>query len=233
MSSLVPSPRVQRKRAERRERIVEAAFQAIAEDGPADFSLNKLARDLDYTPGALYWYFPSKEALVVEVQCVAFSELTTIINRERAAWEQQPALATQDLPCRRLHSLLALARFYLDLGRTEPRYFRLIAFSIDPRVWLDDDSAERLAPVLAEVFLAVAAPFIAAQEDGVLSPGDGAGRAVQYWTALQGLLQTGKLARIAPELFDVPRLGADSARALLLGWGADPDALERARALLD
>lgn len=226
------SPRVQRKRAERRERIVEAAFEAIAESGPADFSLNQLARDLDYTPGALYWYFPSKEALVVEVQCRAFTELAQMINDARAAWEAHPAVVDQELAVRRIHSMLAQARHYLELGRTQPSYARLIAFSVDPRVWLDDESAQRLAPVLAELFVAVSAPFTAAQRDGVLSEGDGAARAVQVWTALQGVLQTGKLARIAPDLFDVERLGMNSAETLLLGWGADPDALAKARTLL-
>lgn len=232
MAKEASSPRVQRKRAERRERIVEAALEAIAESGPADFSLNQLARDLDYTPGALYWYFPSKEALVVEVQCRAFTALARLIDESRAAWEAHPAVAGEPLPVRRIHSLLAFARFYLDLGRTQPRYSRLIAFSLDPRVWLDDDSARRLAPVLADLFSSVSAPFIAAQEDGVLGEGNGAARAVQHWTAMQGVLQTGKLARIAPGLFDVERLGTNSSETLLLGWGADPKALARARELL-
>ncbi|MGD8859748.1 MAG: helix-turn-helix domain-containing protein [Myxococcales bacterium] len=232
MAKEAPSPRVQRKRAERRERIIEAAFAAIAESGPADFSLNQLARDLDYTPGALYWYFPSKEALVVEVQCMAFTELAHLINEARARWESDPAVADETRDARRLHSLLSLARYYLELGQTQPRYARLIAFSIDPRVWLDDESAARLSPVLAEVFTAVSAPFAAAHDDGVLRPGDAASRAIQYWTALQGVLQTGKLSRIAPGLFDVERLGMDSAETLLRGWGADPDALARVRALV-
>ena len=124
------SPRVRRKRAERRERIVEAAFEAIAESGPADFSLNQLARDLDYTPGALYWYFASKEALVVEVQKRAFSELAEKIRVAREAWEQRAI--DLDLPrqVRRLHSLLSAAQHYLRLGG--PDHLRCLG-AVQPR----------------------------------------------------------------------------------------------------
>jgi AcrR family transcriptional regulator len=105
------SPRVQRKRAERRERIVEAAFAAIAETGPAEFSLNQLARDLDYTPGALYWYFASKEVLVLEVQKRAFTELAQKAAAARQAWQARGAQAGLEPVARQLHALLSLARF--------------------------------------------------------------------------------------------------------------------------
>jgi AcrR family transcriptional regulator len=226
------SVRVRRKHAERRERIVEAAFASIAESGPVDFSLNQLARDLDYTPGALYWYFPSKEALVVEVQRVAFTELAVKFQVAREGWEGAPALREIDVAARRLHSLLALARFYLELGKSEPAYARLIAFSLDPRLWLDDELAKQLTPVLATVFAEVATPFFAAQRDAVLSDGNGAVRAVQYWSALQGALQVGKLERIAPDLIQTQRLAMDTAETLLRGWGADVEALAVARAHL-
>jgi AcrR family transcriptional regulator len=224
------SPRVLRKRAERRERIVEAAFAAIAESGPAEFSLNQLARDLDYTPGALYWYFASKELLVLEVQKRAFTELAQKAAVARVGWQARGAQAKLEPVARLLHALLSLARFYLELGRTEPQYARLIAFSLDPRVWLDDSAAAELGPVLGAVFNEVATPFAEAQHGGALSAGDGAQRAVQYWAALQGALQIGKLERISPALFNGEAVGLDTARTLLLGWGADPDALARASA---
>lgn len=228
MTKSTASPRVRRKRAERRERIVEAAFAAIAESGPADFSLNQLARDLDYAPGALYWYFPSKEALVVEVQRIAFTELAEKIRNAREEWEAKGMASNLEPDARLVHALLSLARYYLDLGVISPEYSRLIAFSLDPRVWLDDESAKGLTPVLASVFAEVSVPFMHAQESKALSDGLGVVRAVQYWAALQGVLQINKLSRINPEMFDVNVLGMDTAKTMLLGWGADPKAVAAA-----
>ena len=232
MTKASTSPRVRRKRAERRERIVEAAFAAIAESGPADFSLNQLARDLDYAPGALYWYFPSKEALVVEVQRVAFTELAEKFREAREAWESRASDSTLSRDARHIYSLLSLAKFYLNLGMTSPEYSRLIAFSLDPRVWLDDESAKVLTPVLASVFAEVSVPFAHALGANILSEGSAIVRAVQYWAALQGVLQVNKLARINPDMFDLNILGMDTARTMLLGWGADAKALSEAVAQL-
>jgi hypothetical protein len=167
----------------------------------------------------------SKELLVLEVQKRAFTELAQKAAVARHGWQARAAQAGLEPVARQLHALLSLARFYLDLGRTEPQYARLITFSLDPRVWLDDASAAELAPVLGGVFTEVATPFAEAQHGGALSAGDGAQRAVQYWAALQGALQVGKLERISPSLFNGEALGLDTARTLLLGWGADPKAL--------
>jgi AcrR family transcriptional regulator len=219
------SARVQRKRRERRERIVAAAVGAIAELGPGEFSLNQLARDLDYTPGALYWYFASKEALVLEVQRRVFTELATVIAEGRQRWKQGPHLEGESEATRCLYTLLRQAHFYLTL---EGDKARIITFSLDPRQWLDEDHARELAPVLAELFRVSALGFVEAHELGVLVGGQPAHRAVQYWAALQGMIQTGKLARINPDLFHVVTLGVDSATTLLRGWGAPAEALERA-----
>lgn len=225
-----PSTRVQRKRAAKRDLIVDAAFEAVSRDGPADFSLNQLARDLDYTPGALYWYFPSKEALVVEVQSRAFRELRDKLAESRRAWHR----VFEDEPpaVQRIGGLLGLARYYLQLERTDPQYARMISFSLDPRVWLDDGTAQQLVPILGELFGQVAEPLVAAQHESVLQPGDALGRAVQYFAALQGMLLTSKLSRLSNDLFDVERLGMNSAETLLLGWGAALQVVERAKQVL-
>lgn len=223
------SDRVRRKRDERRERIVEAAFRAIAQDGPADFSLNKLARDLDYTPGALYWYFPSKEALVLEIQSRAFSQLTTSLQQARERWAADPAIARCAEPAKLLHALLCQARWYLQLEHTAPEYIRIIAFSLDPRILLDVSQAQDLMNVLRGLFQESAIAFDLAQQAKVLSPGVALQRTIQYWAALHGMAMTSKLRRLNQDLFQVDALGMNSAETLLLGWGAPPRALATAK----
>jgi AcrR family transcriptional regulator len=222
------SARVRRKRDERRERIVEAAFRAIAEDGPADFSLNQLARTLDYTPGALYWYFPSKESLVLEIQSRAFAQLTEMLRQSRARWLVAPHVAKDPANVRLLHALLCQARWYLQLTETAPEYIRIIAFSLDPRILLDVSQAKDLMGVLAGLFQESAIAFDEAQRAKVLTPGEAMHRTVQYWAALHGMAITSKLRRLNADLFRADALGMNTAETLLLGWGAPPDALATA-----
>ncbi len=226
------SAKVRQKRAAKRDEIVSHAREMIAATGPAEFSLNQLARDLGYTPGALYWYYPSKEALVGEVQRQVFSEMAGDLAARR---EQASRVADRrgDAPeLRALFVLLSFARYYLRLDALRPEYLRLIAFSLDPRIWLDDEQGALLGPVLVQVFQQVAIPFTAASACGALSPGPAAARAVQYWAALQGIVQTQKLSRLAPGLFEPERLGMANACALLTAWGACTSLLDEASGLV-
>lgn len=223
------SSRVNRKRDERRERIIEAAFRAIAQQGPADFSLNQLARELDYTPGALYWYFPSKDALVFEIQSRAFTQMATMLREGRARWTADPSVARCSEPVKLLHALLCQARWYLQLDDKTPEYTRIISFSLDPRILLDLTHARDLMVALGGLFQESAIAFANAQDAKVLSPANAIQRSIQYWGALHGMVATAKLRRLNQELFQVDTLGMDSAETLLLGWGAAPRALATAK----
>ena len=47
-----------------RETILNASFDILHEYGLGDLSMRRLARNLEVAPGALYWHFPSKQALL-------------------------------------------------------------------------------------------------------------------------------------------------------------------------
>ena len=44
--------------------VVEAATALLDSYGIADLTMRRLARELDVSPGALYWHFPNKQALL-------------------------------------------------------------------------------------------------------------------------------------------------------------------------
>lgn len=58
--------RLQRKRAQSREEILEATKRVILRDG-ADVTLDAIAEEVGLTKAALYYYYPSKEALLFEI----------------------------------------------------------------------------------------------------------------------------------------------------------------------
>jgi len=59
--------RRQRRQTQTRDEILDATRQVVLRDGLASFSLTKVADALGLTKPALYYYFPSKEALMFEI----------------------------------------------------------------------------------------------------------------------------------------------------------------------
>jgi AcrR family transcriptional regulator len=226
-----PSPGVLAKRAEKKEKYVAAARELIGQHGIAEASVHGLARKLGLSPAALYWYFPSREALIGEVQRRVFTELATDFRVRTEQLNAGFTRRSEDPVACSLAVLLGLAHFYLGMPERNPEQARVIGFSLDPRVWLDEEEGARFAPVLVNLVREVALPFQRAIDAGALRSGMAGARAVQYWAALQGLVQTAKLGRLAPNLFDAQILGMASADTLLLGWGANEETLRRARTL--
>jgi AcrR family transcriptional regulator len=78
------SPRVEKKKAATRERILKAAVQIFSEQGIEKAKLADVADALGMTAPALYYYFPSKEELVFACCADTLDEMIAGI-REAAA----------------------------------------------------------------------------------------------------------------------------------------------------
>ena len=57
----------ERRREATLARILDAALDLVVEGGFDALSMNRLARETDFTPGALYRYFDSKQALLEQI----------------------------------------------------------------------------------------------------------------------------------------------------------------------
>ncbi len=217
-----PSPRVARKRAARRARILTVAMRLAAEEGLERLTVTRLAEELDYTAGALYRYFPSKDVLLAEMQRHAIGALHDgLIGRlERHAGDE-------------LGSVVALADGYLAMLAEQPECVRLINFMLaDPRNLVPDDEVAITAPKLAALLAFAGGVLDRAATAGALSAGNAATRTLMMWTALQGATQLDKMRRFDPVHFDPRAIGRGLFRSLLVGWGADPDAVDHAIAAL-
>lgn len=67
------------------EKIAAVALALIAEKGLDGFSLRDVARSLGVYPTALYWYFPSKNALLSEICTIAMAQ--AIPPRGKLGWQ--------------------------------------------------------------------------------------------------------------------------------------------------
>lgn len=199
-------------------RILEAALQMVAADGFGVLSMTKLAKAVDYTPGALYRYFGSKDALLSSMVARILEDLR--VHLEQAAAAHSEPLAR----------VFALVHRYRAFAKHEPHRFGLLAMTMaEPRVLLPKD--EDAAPVVV-IMMATLQPLAGALSDAVaageLDDGEGSQRTICLFGMLQGILQLHKQARYAPGVLDIDLLAVEGTRALLAGWGAKPAALHAA-----
>jgi AcrR family transcriptional regulator len=208
----------ERRHDENQRRILDTAMGMVEEGGFAALSINKLAEAVDYTPGALYRYFGSKDALLSQL---IERVLVEVHGHLLAAQALLPPSAGP------LAHIFMLAAGYRAFARREPHRFGLLATSLaQPRILFPDEADAR--PVMKVMWSAMrplADALAAAARDGILVPGDAGGRTLCVFALLQGLLPLRKRA----STFDVDRLAVEGLRALLLGWGARPRAVDAAR----
>lgn len=225
------TPRRQRKKQERTEEILSVAERLIAQRGLEALSLNAVARELDIVPGALYRYFGSKDDLVGELHRRTIEELHERFRGDRQA--RQPRYEGLDAQSRSLAEVLGACDFYLSLPDELPERFRFVSLMLgDPRQLIDDEDVPQSARALMEFLADIRRLFEAAHEARALMPASALDRTLVLWSSLQGVLQLNKMRHYSTEIFDSRRLSRQLVEPLLLGWGADPTALERAQKTL-
>jgi AcrR family transcriptional regulator len=227
------SPRRARRRVARAEEILDASAELLVADGFDAFTMQRLAARLDYATGAVYRYFPSKDAIVAELQRRTVQRLRERLQARLAALNAASAGArgVRAEAVRALAPLFAVTDVYRAVARERDPGFESIAQTLtDPRERLDTAEARRVIEAALPLFAQIRGLFDGAAGARALTRGDGMERALILWSSLHAALQLRKLARIDAALFDAERLADAAVRTLFLGWGADPRALERAAA---
>jgi AcrR family transcriptional regulator len=234
------SPERPAKRSLRREatleRIVDAALVVVTEEGVEALTMQRLAQELGYAIGALYRYFPSKDALLLAVQRRVLDHLAddltaadarAVAHLDRSQASAQAAVLTR---------LVLAARVYETLPDRRPSHFRLLSVWLgDPAPIVQVESALPAVPASVALFLSVPALLREAVERGALVEGDATERTLVLFGAVHGVLTLRKLSRYGIAALEPSMLSAELVRALLRGWGAtEPhltDAMRRARRL--
>lgn len=210
-----------RRRAETGLRILDAAARLVSEEGVEALTMQRLGQQLGYQAGALYRYFPSKEALLSALLVRMVGEVSTVVAQASAG--AKAVVGPVPAHTRALLPLVLAARGYLQLSRERPSQMALLVRALAaPRPVVDDASAQALAGQTLALMGEVSALLEAAAAARALAPGESLPRVTLLWAGLQGLVGNPKLLR-----FELPGLTADAlvdglVRALLLGWGARP-----------
>jgi AcrR family transcriptional regulator len=223
-----------RNRLERHGAFLRTAKRIVAAEGLEALTMQRLAGELDCAVGTAYTYFPSKSALVAEVQAQAIETLTGsyLLFRSRfddaAADGTTPALAA-------LAHVVGFGRFWVATAETFPEESRLLQLLMaEPSVaTIADEDLGRVLPSAMHLLDHARTAFARASAAGALEDGDPMERAVRLAAALNGVLLLDRLARVDHDLFDGSRHAAALVLELLRAWGADPDLLRAADARID
>lgn len=232
------SPTRRKSWQRRAERILAEASQLIVDDGLDEFSLHRLSGRLGYSVGALYRYFPSRDALLAELQRRAIARFTERLEQATNACELCAARGGATTPGWSEAAAIALARLrtaaalVLRQADEAPVDFMLLSLSIGhPRAVLGDEAARTVLATAGALAKLVTELFETAAKVGALQAGDAKRRALAFAGALHGVLQLRKLGRLAPALIDTQGLASETIDALLRGWGADAALQDTATAL--
>jgi AcrR family transcriptional regulator len=224
-----------RRRVDTRLRILDAAERLASESGVEALTMQRLGQQLGYQAGALYRYFPSKEALLSALLVRTLDAVSAVVAAAAAASKGVVERARRPVPAatQALLPLVLAARGYLRLSRAQPAQMALLVRALAaPLPVVDDAAAQGLAEQTLKLMGEVAALLHAAETARALAPGEGLQRVALLWAGLQGLVGNPKLLR-----FELPGLNVEAlvdafVRTLLLGWGAKlrvlDDTFERA-----
>ena len=128
-----PTDRRTRKRAARRDALLDLAADLVEQHGVDGVTMAALAEAADYAPASLYTYFSSRSALLAALQQRALATLGEVARDHLAAWDAvldaDPGRDGEPPDRRaRVHALarlLAFSELFLTAPEHHPREFRL------------------------------------------------------------------------------------------------------------
>jgi AcrR family transcriptional regulator len=219
--------RRQRNRLERHAAFLASAKAVVAAEGLDALTMQRLATEHDCAVGTAYTYFPSKSALVAELQRDAVEAITRSYEAFVARFEAEVPGGGTTAEVVALAHLVGFGRFWIETFDTHPEEARLLQLLMaEPgRSVIDDVDVGRVLPAAARLLDHARAAFDRAAVAGALDPGDAMERAVVLAATLNGLLLLDRLARVDAGLFDGRRLAAATTADLLRAWGAPAGAL--------
>ena len=123
-----------------RQKILEKARKLFVEKGLAGLSMRKLAKELHYTPGAIYKHFDNKEEILQAIREESWA-LSSAMDAD-----MPPGLGARDM-------LVESGRQYLSFAAAYPEHYQLMFNSPDLPYGTPEDIRKnpQFAPVIAMV----------------------------------------------------------------------------------
>jgi AcrR family transcriptional regulator len=199
--------RQEREREEVREKIVAAARELFMAEGYRNVSIRKIAEKIEYSPAALYSYFPSKDDLFFALAEEGFRKLFEFTNTFKDGEpEADPLQKVRE----------GFLRYY-EFSRLHPEYFDLMFVDRTvPRIGRDWERFSFVVQMIDEVCVMLRRAIDA----GVFPPETDPEVAFHIlWAAVHGPATAALCQRLAPDE-DPDALARDTLEAALTGLRA-------------
>jgi len=169
--------RRQKRKAELRRKIIDAAEALFLEHGYEHFSLRQVAEAIGYSPTTIYLHFTDKDELLFTVVLEGFMRFADMLNAGYASAEHPR------------DKLTAISRAYLEFGLNYPVHYRLMFMQRGefltrtmPKEYADDCDA----PI--ESFAVLTRTLEECQQAGILRPGNVMDYANLVWMTIHGIV---------------------------------------------
>jgi AcrR family transcriptional regulator len=213
--------------------ILAAALDILTTDGHEAMTMHRIADRLECGVASIYRLFPSKDALLAELQHDALRVLA-------ASWTEGSRLLDETLAGsgtgeREVALTRALAAGWFWIA-AERHFSHEIDLSrrvvVDRSTVVPPDQAGRVLAATLELLAKGQQALDGAVEAGALRPGNTVERAIVVVSSIFGVTLTAKFSRWDLELFDGERVASEALCDLFLAWGADPGELAHAAEVL-
>ena len=193
-------------------------------DGVKSLTMQRLATDLGCAVGTVYTYFPSKGALIAELQREAVERLAASYRLIRVRSDAELA-SWNDERAESIARLVVFGRFWIATVDTFPEEAKLLHLLIsEPEVLVPPEEQHRVLPVAMALLGQAQACVEHAASVGGIQVSDSLAVVIRWAAALTGALQISNLARLDPVTFDGPRLARAAPRRPAPGLDGRSDA---------
>lgn len=167
------SERKEREKADREQRIIDAARMLAEKDGWASVTVRRLAQEIEYSQPVLYAHFENRDAIVGAVALEGFGELGPVL-RASVHCGASPAEAMEDV-----------AMAYLEFAFERPALYEAMFVLPSGLRFAKSDTPQSLRDTFGAM-MAVVEPFCANAEVATEA----------FWATLHGLAELERHGRI-------------------------------------
>ena len=197
-------------------------------EGIRGLTMQRLADEVDAAVGTVYTYFPSKGALVAELQRESIEHLTASYHRTRERSEARLSSWTDPVEVA-VARLLVFGRFWVATVDTLPHESAFLhALISESEESIPPEEHHRVMPAALALLDEARTEVTRAASVGAITVDDPMDVVIRWAAALTGVLLTSNLAPLNPRAFDGRRLARVLQRDLLAGWGASAADIARA-----
>lgn len=196
--------------------------------------MQRVTDEMGTSVGGIYLYFPTKDALLAELEAEALHVLHASYLLGQARLDAHLEVEGVGGAVAAVARVVATGRFWIDAEGSLPSEIDLSRrlFS-DARIVGGEEETARLLPAVLRVLDEARTRLAAAAELDALAPDDDLERAITLVSAINGVLLASAIGSWDEEVFDGRRLARRLVEVLLAGWGADGEVLAAAVAVVD